>query len=165
MHAKDAIRHSLQASQFVIDSYLDGLSDEDLLVRPVEGMNHIAWQLGHLILVERMVVESARPGSCPPLPDGFAEVHAREPAAQSSSDKGRFRSLAEYQALWRAQREATRTVLDSLSDAELDSPGPERIRHRARTMGEAFNMMGVHALTHAGQFVPVRRLRNRPVAF
>ena len=53
MQAKDAIRNTFDMSDMVIDAYLKDLDDADLLVRPVVGMNHIAWQLGHLIKTER----------------------------------------------------------------------------------------------------------------
>ena len=75
-------------------SYLGDLDDADLLVRPVEGMNHIAWQLGHLISSERGMVEAIRPGSCPPLPEGFEANHDREDT--TSDDPARFLSKDDY---------------------------------------------------------------------
>lgn len=161
MHAKDVIFSNLDGSDLIIAMYLDGLEDADLLVRPVPGMNHIAWQLGHLIASERRFVEGIQPGSCPPLPEGFEEAHNKESAA--SDDPKRFRTKAEYQALWHAQREATKQVLATLSDEQLDAPS-QNMPPFVPTVGSVFNLAGTHALMHCGQFVGVRRLRNKPVA-
>src|ERR1700760_3937994 len=71
MHPKDLIRQNLDFSDRLVKAYVEDLDDESLLLRPVEGMNHIAWQLGHLISSERRMVEAIKPGSCPALPEGF----------------------------------------------------------------------------------------------
>jgi uncharacterized damage-inducible protein DinB len=163
MTAKDAIRRSMDISEHLVQQYIGDLADADLLLRPVEGMNHIAWQLGHLISAERMFVEEVKPGSCPPLPEGFAAAHNKEAAA--SDDPARFRTKAEYQQLWQTQRAATKAVLDALSDADLDAPTPERWKEFLPTKGAMMNMIGDHVLMHVGQFVAVRRRLGKPALF
>jgi hypothetical protein len=161
MNAKDVIRHSLDSSKSVIDSYINDLEDADLLLRPIDGMNHIAWQLGHLIWAERFFVEGVRPGASPPLPEGFSEAHGTDQT--KVDDPSKFLTRARYQELMKAQREATKAVLDQLTDAELDAPAPERIQRIAPTVGAVFNLAGTHYLMHAGQFVAVRRKLGKPV--
>jgi hypothetical protein len=161
MTAKDAILHTMGMSDRILNSYLGDLSDADLLIRPVEGQNHIAWQLGHLISSERWFVEALRPGSCPPLPEGFDAAHNRD--ATTSDDPARFLPKQKYVDLYQAQRAATRAVLDSLTDADLDAPGPERARQIAPTVGATFALMGEHVIMHSGQFVSVRRKLKKPV--
>ncbi len=161
MNAKDVIRYSLDQSQHVIDAYIGDLDDADLLIRPVEGMNHIAWQLGHLIQTERMITESLKPGSSPPLPDGFEAGHGRQEFGKD--DPSVYLPRARYQELWKAQRAATRAVLHSLPDSELDKPSPEPFRKIAPTVGTMLNLAGTHPLLHSGQFVSVRRKLKKPV--
>src|SRR5690349_7142191 len=120
MNAKDVIVQTFGMNDRVLNAYLADLGDTDLLLRPVEGQNHIAWQLGHLISTEHRFVEGIKPGSSPALPEGFDEAHNRD--AAGSDDLGKFLSKQEYLELFRAQRAATRSVLDGLSDAELDAP-------------------------------------------
>jgi hypothetical protein len=163
MQAKNAIRQSIDMADMTIGKYLEDLDDAALLIRPVAGMNHIAWQMGHLISVERTMIEDIKPGSCPPLPEGFDARHSKETIG--SDDPKAFHTRAEYLALWDAQRAATKAVLESIDDAKLDAPGPERFRSFCPTVGHALNMMGgVHPLMHAGQFVPVRRMLKKPIA-
>jgi hypothetical protein len=161
MHAKDVIRQTLHLSDLIVTSYVGDLADGDLLIRPVEGMNPIAWQLGHLIVSERMMVEGIQPGSCPPLPEGFAEAHGKN--AGQAEDTSKYRPKAEYLTLWQAQRAATRAVLDGLADETLDEPGPERFQMIAKTVGAVMNLAGTHPLMHVGQWVGVRRLLKKPV--
>ena len=161
MNAKDVIRQTYNRNERIINAYLDDLSDADLLLRPVEGMNPIAWQLGHLISSERPMIEAIRAGSCPPLPEGFAANHG--PEATTSDDTSKFRTKAEDLDLWHAQREATKALLDVLNDAELDAPGPDLGWMKAPTVGWVFGLTGTHVLMHVGQWVPVRRKLNKPI--
>jgi hypothetical protein len=161
MNAKDVIKNTLDSSDMILSRYVEDLADADLLLRPVSGMNHIAWQIGHLIDVEHRFVESVRPGSCPKLPDGFAEHHKMEQAR--SDDPSHFSTKAEYLTLWKAQRAATKAVLDQLSDAELDE-ARSGFPPFAPTVGAVFNLLGTHPLMHVGQFVAVRRMLGKPVA-
>ena len=57
MSPKDALRLSIGMSEYIVNAYINDLDDAELLIRPVPGMNHIAWQLGHLIASERNFVE------------------------------------------------------------------------------------------------------------
>ena len=162
MQCKDAIRQSIGMADMMFAKYLEDLDDAAFLIRPVAGMNHIAWQMGHLISTEHGTVEGIKPGSSPTLPEGFDAKHGKE--TTTSDDPKAFHTKDEYLALWKAQRAATLAVLDSLEDAELDAPAPERIRGFCPTVGHALNMMGgVHPLMHAGQFVAVRRALGKPI--
>jgi len=161
MSPKDVIRATLDASDHVIKSYLKDLSDADLRLRPVEGLNPIALQMGHVIAAERMFMELVKPGASPPLPAGFAERHdLKKPPADDA-----FATKDEYLKLWDAQRAATKAVLESISEAELDDTRGGKLPPFAPTVGVVLNVAGVHALNHSGQFVAVRRMLKKPIAF
>jgi hypothetical protein len=162
MTAKDAILQTFTMNDMILNAYLADLSDADLLIRPVEGQNHIAWQLGHLIASERSMLEGIKPGASPALPEGFEKAHDREDT--TSDDASRFATKQQYLDLFKAQRAATRKVLDGMSDADLDTPGPERLRQMAPTVGATYGLIGNHVMMHVGQFVSVRRKLKKPVA-
>ncbi len=161
MTSKDAILQNLGMAENVAKTYITDLSAADLLLRPVPGQNHIAWQLGHLLLTEHDMLDGVRPGSSPKLPEGFEEGHGRE--MTSVDDPSKYLPTEEYLKLMTAQREATKSVLNSLSDADLDSPGPDRFQRMAKTVGNLFVLVGSHQLMHVGQFVSVRRKLGKPV--
>ncbi|MGD9646525.1 MAG: DinB family protein [Pirellulales bacterium] len=163
MDSRAALKLGINGAGNVAEQYLSDLSDADLLVRPVPGANHIAWQLGHLIQAENWMMNLLRPGSMPDLPVGFAKQHDKETAA--SDDPKAFRTKDEYLKLMKEQRAATLKLLDTLSDAELDQPSHEKLRHFIPTVGSVFSMQGTHWMMHAGQWSVVRRKLGRPPLF
>jgi hypothetical protein len=160
MNAHAVLRGALADADSISTSYLNDLSDADLLVRPVPGANHIAWQLGHLIAAENGMIGETCPGS---MPAGFKEKHTNDTA--SSDDGQAFLSKDEYLRLYREQRAATLKALDSLSESDFDLPAPERFRHFVPTVGGLFNMQAAHWLMHAGQWAVVRRKLGRKPLF
>lgn len=160
MTTKEAMKYSMGMSRDIIHQYISDLSDDELLIRPVPGMNHIAWQLGHLISSERQMI-SAIGHTMPELPAGFEKAHSRETVG--SDDRAGFASRERYTDLMRQMREATLTALDATPESEFDKPGPEGMRAYAPTVGSVFAMIANHELMHCGQFVPVRRMCGKPV--
>lgn len=161
MNVKDAIRYTITLAQSVTESYLNDLEDEALTIPPADGANPIAFQLGHLILSERHFMEIIRPGISPPLPEGFEQAHSKKP--EGSSESPHFLSKAEYQRLFKAQREATLQILDQVDESEFDNPSPESMQSYAPTFGSLFLLVGGHELMHSGQFAVVRRKLGKPI--
>lgn len=162
MDVKTPIRQSLNLSSHILQSYIEDLSDADLFVRPVPGMNTIAWQLGHLLVTEHAMVEAIHPGISPALPDGYADAYTKE--TTTLDDPSKFDTKEAYLTMMQAQRKATLAALEAMSQEDLEKPGPERMARMAATAGEVLNMMGLHWLMHVGQFVPVRRMAHKPIA-
>ncbi len=164
MSNKITIQHTIDVSDMLMNKYLTDLTPEAFLARPIAGMNHVAWQIGHLLLNERKMIEAIKPGASPALPEGFDTKHAMD--QHGVDDPSNFLSKDEYLALWKAQRAATRSVLDGMTDAELDAPCPnEKTRQMCPTVGTMFNLTGLHALMHTGQFVAIRRKEAMPIVF
>ncbi len=160
MTTKDVIRHSLETARTILTTYIGDLSDAELLIRPNDQAHHIAWQLGHLINAEHDMMTSAG-YEMPPLPEGLAE--SCTPEAAASCDPARFFTKEQYQAWLAVQRGATLAALSAASESDLDRAAPEAMRSYVPSVGGVFNMIGLHDLMHAGQFVPVRRKLGKPV--
>src|SRR5690242_19072810 len=111
MNAKDAARTTMRTADFMVESYLSDITPQEMLVRPAPAANHLAWQLGHLILAETRLVEAAAPGSMPALPEGFAERHSKETAR--NDDRADFLAKDEYMKLAKSVRAATLKALDN----------------------------------------------------
>jgi hypothetical protein len=162
MGPKDIIAKTLDTSDFILKKYLEDLSDADLKLRPIEGMNSIALQLGHLVGAERYFAEMVQPGSAPPLPSGFAEAHDLK---KQDGNDSRFLTKDEYLKLYETQRAHLKKVLADLPDADLSDTRGGKLPPFAPTVADVMNMAGVHSLSHSGQFVAVRRYLNKPIAF
>ena len=49
MTAKEVLCDVIEFAHRLTRAYLSDFTDDDLLVRPIPEMNHVAWMLGHLI--------------------------------------------------------------------------------------------------------------------
>jgi hypothetical protein len=163
MNAKDPIKTALTSTQDLLGRYLSDLSDADLLVRPVPGANHIAWQLGHLIAAEQRLGGQLPGAAYPALPAGFADQHTKATSA-AEPPKG-FRTKNEYLDLFNKTRAATLATLGKISDADLDKPTTGDVAKFAPTVGSLLLLTSNHTLMHAGQFTVVRRKLGKPILF
>ena len=161
MLSKDVLRHTLGAADRITKKYVEDLTQEELGSVPIEGMNPIAWQLGHLIGTEYNFANAIKPNSAPPLPEGFLDAHRRQPPG----DPNGYLSAAEYIKLMDEQRANTLKVLDELSEEQLTGATPiEQLRQMCPTIASTINLIGSHYLMHAGQWVAVRRKAGKPIA-
>lgn len=162
MNPRQAIQLNLDMANVIVQSYLGDLTDAELLVRPVPGANHIAWQLLHLIVGEHEMTEDVCPGSMPPLPAGFKEKSA---AANSKLDSASaFFPKAVCLKAYEEQRAGTLRVLEKLSDSDLDKPAPEKHASYLKSVGDLMSLHGSHWVMHAGQWAVIRRkLGKKPL--
>ncbi len=163
MNAKDAIKTALTSTQNILNMYLADLSDADLLVRPVPGANHIAWQLGHLITAEVHLGQMVPGATYPELPPGFTEQYTKTTA--SSDSPAGLRTKEEYLGLFNKFRAATIANLARMNEADLDKPTSGQMAQFAPTLGALLVLQSNHTLMHAGQFTVVRRKLGKPVLF
>lgn len=161
MTAKDAIKSVFKSNFYVLNQYISDLSDAEMLIRPVPGANHAAWQVGHLITAEINLLSSVPGGSPLELPSGFAERHGKETAAVEPPKN--FLTKAEYLSVFKKVREQTLAKLDKLPDADLDKPNSGRLAQFAPTIGDLFLLTANHQLMHGGQLAVLRRKLGKPV--
>ena len=159
MNARDVIRTSIETADMISKTYLEDLTDEEMMHRPHEKCNHIKWQLGHLIAADNTMVNGCCPGAMPELPAGFAEQYAKETC--TSDDAGDFHSKAELMELWGSQREAAFAQLAQLSDEDLNTESPEEMQSYAPNFSAVFGMLGLHWTMHSGQWAVIRRQLGR----
>jgi hypothetical protein len=162
MSLKNHIRWQIEQNHWITMAYVQDLEEADFFLRPVPGMNHIAWQMGHLISSSNQMLASlGQPASA--LPAGFAEAHNKEAAA--SDDQAKFATKDVYLDLAAKTKDASVAALEAIPEAKLDDPGPEPMREYAPTVGAVLSMLGAHWLMHSGQFVAVRRKLRKPPLF
>lgn len=159
----EAVESNLRMADMVLHGLVGDLSDTDLMVRPTEGSNHIAWQLGHLIGAEYHLISQVADQVEMAVPSGWSEKYNKETA--ESDDPTHFEPLARYLELYAAQRQATLSILKDIPADQLAEPGPEMLRMVVKTVGELFLFQAHHELMHAGQFTCVRRKLGKPVLF
>ncbi|MCG3127574.1 MAG: hypothetical protein CHACPFDD_02439 [Phycisphaerae bacterium] len=160
MTAKDALKNNIKFGKMITDAYLSDLSDAELFIRPAPGLNHVAWQLGHLISSAANLIAAAG-GKPPALPPDFAACYTKE--TTTSDDPKKFHRKSDYLALLEAARTATCAAIDATPDADFAKPAPPEMRSYAPTVGDIFTLIGMHDTMHAGQWVALRRKLGKPV--
>jgi hypothetical protein len=164
MNASSAIQTTLASTQNIFNMYLADLSDADLLVRPVPGANHIAWQLGHLIAAEVLLAGPQMPTvEYPALSAGFQEQYSKKGAGDDSPSH--FLSKDEYVKMFNNVRDITKAAVAKLSEQDLDGPTTGSMAQFAPKVGDLLILVANHTLMHAGQFSVVRRKLGKPVLF
>ncbi len=163
MNTQAAIKTAIDTSSMISTSYLNDLTDEEMMHRPDPAANHIKWQVGHLIASENHMINQVLPGSLPDLPEGFADRYNKE--ASRNDDPAAFDSKADLMKLHEQQRVATLAALQTVSDEDFDKPAPEELRSYAPTVGHVFLMQDTHWMMHAGQWAVVRRQLGREPLF
>jgi len=163
MNANDAIKLSIDTADMFTRSYLEDLSDDELMHRPAEKCNHIKWQLGHLIASDSQMVNGCGVTSLPALPEGFAERYDKSTAV--IDDPNAFDSKADLLNLFEQQRAALLDALAKLSDEDLARPTKEEMQSYAPTLAAAFSLIGIHWTMHTGQWAVIRRQLGRPPLF
>ncbi len=160
MNAKALLDYNLGMTDMVVNAYLGDLTDADMLVRPVPGMNHIAWQLGHLIVSENRLLSMVKPGSAPTLPEGFDGQYSKQTA--NIGDATKFHTKTQLLDLYNQHREATKKVIAESTDTDLERAGPQ-FPDYAPSAGAVLALCANHPMMHAGQWVAVRRMLGKPV--
>ncbi len=165
MTGREAIQIALESTQKTLNWFLSDFTDADMLVRPVPGANHAAWQVGNVIGGDVGLISSELPDAkYPSLPPGFADLHGGSTGAKQEGPEG-FLTKDEYLNLFNAVRAATVAALNTLTDADLDRPCTGKYKDFAPTLGKMFLMVSDHTTMHSGQFSVIRRKLGKPVLF
>ncbi len=163
MNLQGAIKSAFNVADIVWQSYVGDLSDDDLMVRPVPGANHIKWQLGHLIAAEASFNSLIAGANAVPLPAGFKEQYTTETA--SSDDPTKFHSKEELLKLAAEQRAVTLAAIATVTEADLDQPTPEHMQSYCATIGDMVLLIPAHWTMHSGQWAVIRRKLGRAPLF
>ena len=164
MRANEVVKIALNSSLDTLKMFLGDLGDADLKVRPVPSANNIAWQLAHLIVAEKLLLDGQLPGvSYPDLPPGITSL-GNERTGKEDPPEG-YLPKAQYLEWFGKMRAATVAAVEKISDADLDRPTTNMMAKFAPTLGDLLVMIANHTLMHGGQFTVVRRALNKPVVF
>lgn len=162
MNTNQTYTESLATNLELLKMTLSDLSDAEMLVRPVPGANHAAWQLGHLTTAEAKMVAGVK-GVAPELPAGFADRFKKD--AARSDDAAAFPKKQELLDTFAKVRAASIEWVKTLTPDQMGKDAPESIRAFCPKVGNLPGLLGEHAAMHIGQFQVLRRKLNKPVLF
>ncbi len=139
------------------------LTDDQLTIQPAPKMNHPAWVLGHLLMVEANFL-SLLGGTAPALEANWKEIYGG--GSVPVADKTRYKPKQFYLDQLAQIRSQIIEKLKAVKPEQLAQPHPDPARRdRFPTIGHTVFMYGTwHEGYHAGQLSAWRRVQGLPPA-
>jgi DinB superfamily len=155
----DVIAHSLTVSKNLLVRYVQDLSAEEYLHRPVPTANCVAWLLGHLTLTDRRGMSTTfGEENLPALPEGFDKKFSRSAGCPQAGEFGDVTNLLPLFLIHRDLLiDKVRVASPEELSADLEKPHP-----MFSTPGEMLSFISIHSAMHAGQITMIRRSLGRP---
>ncbi|MHC4406060.1 MAG: DinB family protein [Planctomycetota bacterium] len=157
---KDDVIRSFAMSLEHARHLLRGVEEGQMVLQPIEGMNHPAWIIGHLVYSFQAI--GGEIGLAPWLPSDWQERFGTGTKLPTGSEQVPGR--AELSAALDDGEKRLTDRLSEMSEEDLAESLPdERLRHVFPTIGGAvMHILTVHTAVHVGQLSAWRRAMGLP---
>jgi hypothetical protein len=156
----DTLIRTLDRGRLQILLFVADLPDDQLALQPAPGMNHPAWVLGHLAILD-VITNDALQGHPAQIAPNIREIYGRD--SQPTPVRSRYLPKAQ---LIRNFDDGRLELLNRLRDtdpATLDRPNPNlAFRPAFPTIGHILLYTLWHDGHHGGQLSAWRRAQNLP---
>jgi len=156
MHSIDLLRDNLQKSAARVLTRVEEMREHATVFPTSNGGCHTLWVLGHLAYIEALVIRSFMLGERNPL-GHWQPVFDSDDV---SGDASVYPPFDEVLATCRGMRASTLTLLDSLSEEDLDKPGtgvPAGYEDTFGTWRLCLQYVSDHWYMHRGHLADARR--------
>ena len=139
------------------------LADDQLAIQPAPKMNHAAWVLGHLLVVDygfsKLVTGEPAPAW---VTDDVTALYGNK--SEPVADKSKYQPKAFYLEKMTEVRGQIMARLKAMTQADFDAPHPDPARReRFPTVGHMVTFYGTwHETYHSGQLSAWRRVQGLP---
>lgn len=161
MKATDYIRLSLEMSAGEALALIEEMKDIPLTFPTSKGGNHPLWILGHQTVAEAKIVNEIMLGGQNPLAHWLTLFG---PGTKAIGNADVYPSYDEVMQQFQEVRSHTFSVLNTLTEAELDQPSkncPPEYQPFVGTYGQCFRQIAAHFSYHAGQVADAHRMAGR----
>lgn len=152
----DLIRDNLRRSEEIVLARIEDMRDHCMVFPTPRGGCHTLWILGHLAYIEALVVREFMLGDQNPLAD-WEDLFD---GAEVSDDADRFPPFDQVLEECRKARAATTSLVDSLSEDDLDHTSayvPDGVERLFGTYRGCLQYAADHWFMHRGQLADARR--------
>jgi len=161
MKTTDYIRMSLEMSSGEALLLIEKMQDIPLTFPTSKGGNHPLWILGHQAVSEAKIIEVIMLGGQNPLAHWWTLFG---PGTEAVGNVDIYPSYEEVMKQFQEVRLHTLTVLNQLTEAELDQPSkncPPEYQAFLGTFAQCFRHVAAHFSYHAGQVADAHRMAGR----
>lgn len=156
MQSIDLIRDNLRKSRDLALARIEEMAEHCMVPPTPKGGGHTLWLLGHLACIEGLVIRGFMLGEANPL----AEWEPIFDGADVPEDAALYPCFDEVLAACRRMREETASLIDSLSEDDLDrasAASPEGWEETFGTWRRCLQFVCDHWYMHRGQLADARR--------
>jgi hypothetical protein len=156
MQSKDLIRDNLTKSADRVLAHVEDMRPQAVVFPTPQGGCHTLWVLGHLAYIEALVIQSFMLGRRNPLADWEQIFDGADPSGAASD----YPPFNEALAKCREMRQSTLTILEGLSEADLDSTSAQSPTGWEDTFGTyrlCLQYVADHWYMHRGHLADARR--------
>lgn len=156
MQSIDLIRDNLRRSAERVLARVEEMRDHALVFPTPNGGAHTLWVIGHLAVIEGLVIREFMLGEPNPLA-GWRDLFD---GADTSDDATRYPPFDETLARCRTMREETVALIDTLTEDDLDRPStnaPAGFADYFGTFRDCLQFVADHWFMHRGQLADARR--------
>jgi hypothetical protein len=161
VYTKEAIRFSLDMANQGIQRALANIEEAPTTFPTVNGGCHPLWVAGHLTYIEGLTHQLLGIGANPVAEWGKWFEQGTTPTA----DATQYPALGEICARYTELRKGTLRFLDTLKEAELDTPTkfqPAGLEELFATYGKSLLTLALHQMSHRGHITDAVRSMGRP---
>jgi hypothetical protein len=162
MFTKDAIRYSLDLAEQGILRPLADIEDAPTTFPTPNGGCHPLWVIGHLAYVEGLTHQLLEIG-----PNPVADWSKYfEQGTTPTADASQYPPFAEVRARYAALRKRTLEMLESMTEADLDTPTkfqPTGLEEHFSTYGRSLLTVAMHQMLHRSHITDAVRAAGRSV--
>lgn len=160
MSRKELIKESLEFARNYSEGLFGQFTSADEWVFQTHGhANHALWCAGHIALADNLGISLVAPDKAD-LPDRYESMFGR--GSNPVSDTSKYPDPKEVLAYMKERREVLLSILDGLSDADLDRATPDDAPDFLPTVRSVFTLLSWHEGLHAGQASIAHRGLNKP---
>ncbi len=156
MQSIDLIRDNLKKSRDRVLARIEDMREHCVVFPTPKGGGHTLWVLGHLAYIEALVIHGFMLGE----PNPLAEWEEVFDGADTSGDEAQFPPFDEVLSKCREIRKGTLTLLESLSEEDLDKVSanvPKGFEDIFGTYRLCLQLVADHWYMHRGQLADARR--------
>ena len=156
MQSIELIRDNLQKSMERVLARVDDMHEHCVAFPTPKGGGHTLWVLGHLAYIEALVIR----GFMLAEPNPLAEWEDLFDGTDTTGDVSQYPPFDQVLAKCREMREWTVTLLDSLSEDDLDKVSANAPKGYQDTFGTyrlCLQFVADHWYMHRGQLADARR--------
>ncbi len=156
MQSIDLIRDNLTKSSDRVLLRIEEMRDHSVVFPTPNGGCHTLWVLGHLAFIEGLVINQFMLGEANPLAD-WEELFD---GSEVSGDLSQFPPFEDVLARCRAMRTRTITLIDSLTEEDLDKESantPQGYEETFGTYRRCLQYVADHWYMHRGHLADARR--------